>query len=130
MTDTIHIWIAGTPVGKERPRAGQHRVYTAPKTRSWERAAAFEAKAAMKGRPPLQGPLAAHVEAIFPYPKNWEKNRRLLSYPSKIDLDNMVKAALDSLNNIAYIDDSQIVQITALKAYGDKPGVRIIISQE
>ena len=128
MTDTIHLWIAGTPAGKERPRMGPHRVYTAPKTRSWERTAAFEAKAAWKGRPPLQGPLAAHVEAIFPYPKNWGKNSRLLPYPSKIDLDNVVKAALDSLNKIVYLDDSQIVQITASKAYGDKPGVHIVIS--
>ena len=130
MTETIHIWIAGAPVGKERGRTGRHHVYTAPKTRAWEHAAAIEAKIAMKGRPPMQGPVAARIEAIFPYPKNWGKNKKLLPYPSKIDLDNVVKAANDSLNRIVYIDDRQIVESTERKAYGDKPGVRIVISQE
>jgi len=39
------------------------------------------------------------------------------------DLDNTLKVLLDSLNGIAYVDDSQIVQITA-RRFEDKKNPR------
>ena len=127
---TIHI--PGTPVPKGRARGvmtkhGRPLFYTPQKTRSWERMAAQVAKIAMRGQKPLTGPLEASVEAIFPYPATWGKNKKLLSYPSKIDLDNIFKAASDAMNKIVYTDDAQIVRLTASKAYGDEPGVTITI---
>ena len=127
---TIHI--PGTPVPKGRARGvmtkhGRPLFYTPAKTRSWERMAAQVAKIAMKGQKPLTGPLEASIEAVFPYPATWGKNKKLLPYPSKIDVDNVAKAAGDMMNGIVYIDDAQIVRLTVSKAYGNEPGVIITI---
>ena len=37
------------------------------------------------------------------------------------DLDNFIKASLDALNSIAWLDDKQVMQIGAAKRPGDAP---------
>ena len=44
------------------------------------------------------------------------------------DLDKLIRAVLDSLSGIAYIDDSQVVEIIARKSYAEEPGLDISIS--
>ena len=44
----------------------------------------------------------------------------------KPDLDNVAKIILDSLNKIAYDDDSQIVDLHIRKYYSDNP--RVLVS--
>jgi crossover junction endodeoxyribonuclease RusA len=46
------------------------------------------------------------------------------------DLDKLVRAALDALTAIAYKDDSQVIEIRAVKVYGDSPGVEVIIAKK
>jgi Holliday junction resolvase RusA-like endonuclease len=43
------------------------------------------------------------------------------------DLDKLLRTVLDALTGIAYLDDAQVVQVTALKSYADhrSPGVSI-----
>jgi Holliday junction resolvase RusA-like endonuclease len=41
------------------------------------------------------------------------------------DLDKLIRAVLDGLTAIAYVDDSQVVEIYAKKIYGLVPGVQI-----
>ena len=43
------------------------------------------------------------------------------------DLDNILKATLDALNGIAYRDDEQVQQITAVR-YDDKRAPRVEVS--
>jgi Holliday junction resolvase RusA-like endonuclease len=43
----------------------------------------------------------------------------------KPDIDNVIKIIADSLNGIAYKDDTQIVKLTAHKLYSDNPRVEI-----
>ena len=43
----------------------------------------------------------------------------------KPDLDNVAKLILDSLNNVAYKDDSQIVMLKVEKFYGEIPRMEI-----
>lgn len=45
----------------------------------------------------------------------------------KPDVDNVTKIIADSLNNIAYKDDAQIVDSTVRKFYSDMPRVQVII---
>ena len=41
----------------------------------------------------------------------------------KPDIDNCIKVILDSLNGIAYKDDSQVVSLKIEKYYADKPSL-------
>ena len=45
----------------------------------------------------------------------------------KPDLDNVIKSALDALNDVAYDDDSSINEIYANKQYGEISELRIVI---
>jgi Holliday junction resolvase RusA-like endonuclease len=45
----------------------------------------------------------------------------------RVDIDNVAKACLDSLNGIAYLDDSQVVDLHAHKAVAAEPMTRIEI---
>ncbi len=46
------------------------------------------------------------------------------------DLDKLIRAVLDGLTAIAYVDDSQVVEIYAKKIYGIVPGVQIKLMQK
>ena len=43
------------------------------------------------------------------------------------DLDKLIRAVGDALHNVAYLDDSQIIDISAKKVYSDTLGVQIKI---
>ncbi len=47
----------------------------------------------------------------------------------KPDADNILKIIADSLNGVAYYDDSQIVTGTVRKYYGETPKVYITIKE-
>ncbi len=82
---------------------------------------------------PLEGPVALRVVFVLPRPKRliW-KRREMPRVPhtSRPDLDNLVKALKDSLNGLAWRDDSQVVELSASKCYAsgnELPGVEIAI---
>ena len=49
---------------------------------------------------------------------------------TKPDLDNCVKAILDALNGVAFVDDGQVVEIHAAKYYDDGGGERTVVKIE
>jgi Holliday junction resolvase RusA-like endonuclease len=85
-----------------------------------------------KARPLLRGPLAVTVLLTVPKPKTAPKTKR--TWPCKRpDLDKLLRAVFDSLTNVVFGDDAQIVQLTAAKDYPgdagmlDAPGAVITI---
>ncbi|HGM1282915.1 TPA: RusA family crossover junction endodeoxyribonuclease [Clostridioides difficile] len=54
-----------------------------------------------------------------------DKVEGLIRPSKKPDLDNIIKSVADSLNGIAYKDDSQIVEVVSKKYYSDKPRVEV-----
>ena len=66
-------------------------------------------------------PLHAEFRFIFKRPKKTK-----LSHPHP-DLDNLVKAVADAANEICYRDDTQLVQLTASKAWGDEDQIVMIL---
>ena len=44
------------------------------------------------------------------------------------DLDKLIRAVLDGLTDVAYLDDQQVTHIQATKVYGDNQGVWIRIT--
>lgn len=128
----VEFFIPGLPVPKGRPklstRGGFVRAYTPAKTRSYEQQVAIYGKLAIKT--PLKGPLRVELTFTLPIPSSTPKRVNLVGQPhiKKPDLTNLVKAVEDGLNGIAYLDDSQICELTARKVYGTEPGVLISFS--
>ena len=71
-------------------------------------------------RAPLKGEIKINVDFFKLKPK--KITSRLWG-----DLDNHVKAVLDSLNGVAFIDDSQVVEVHATKNFGEP---KIVIELE
>jgi Holliday junction resolvase RusA-like endonuclease len=130
----IVIELAGTPVGKGRPRFVRRTgcAYTPTKTRNYEGNLSLAAQDVMAGAKPLEGPLAVVVRALFPVPASWSRKKREAAlassgvYPTtKPDPDNLLKSSLDPLNQIVFRDDSQVVAAVVIKSYSERPALRI-----
>ena len=125
------IVIPGVPVPKGRPRLGNGRAYTPARTAAWERAAKASARAQWGSEPPLEGAVKVELLVILPVPKSWGKHVKVLALDGaylparRPDLDNYIKAGLDALNEIAWRDDAQVVELSARKTYAGKPRVEI-----
>ena len=132
MTDkTIVFEVLGKPQGKARPRVNTFtkRAYTPKKTQDYEELIKWSFKNKYKNFTPLEGELEATIYAIFEVPKSYSKKKKAevltkkFTYTHKPDTDNIAKIILDSLNGIAYKDDSQIVQLKVCKLYGEQEKV-------
>jgi len=124
----VTIVIAGPAVAKGRPRATRQGIlYTPARTRRYEAHGRLAAQLAMDGRPPIEVPVRLELVAELPIPASWSGRRRALAVTgdllptSRPDVDNYIKAGLDSLNEIVVRDDSQVVEITARKRFSVAP---------
>ena len=63
------------------------------------------------------------IDLMFCLPKPKTVRRPIPS--TRPDLDKLVRAVLDSLTGVAYIDDGQVVEVTASKIYSTYTGVKI-----
>ena len=83
----------------------------------------------------LQGEIEAKIVAMYSIPKSMtKKNRQLIDegklHPTKKpDLDNVAKIVLDSLNKIAFDDDSQVTRLIVEKHFSDQPRVEVTLRE-
>lgn len=130
----IHFTVPGQPIAKGRPRistrGGFARAYTPVKTVAYEGLVAMAGQEAMAGAAPFEGPVAIEVTAVFQIPASWSKRRKAEAqwHTSRPDQDNIVKAIGDGLNGVVWRDDSQIASSRVLKVYGERPGVRVVVT--
>lgn len=135
MTDPVILVIPGDPRGKGRPRFSRAsgRVFTDGRTANAEGVMKVIAMEAMGERAPLEGALEMNFRAVLPIPASWSKRKiqaamRGELMPTKTpDLDNLLKLAWDGLNSVVYLDDSQIVSVSASKEYGPQPLTAITV---
>src|SRR5688500_16752540 len=80
---------------------------------------------------PLEGPIALRVSIVLQTPASWSKKRRALWNPAvaRPDLDNSLKALMDGLNGVAWLDDKQVVELAMTKAYGTRDAVIIHVRE-
>lgn len=129
----VEFVVYGTPRGKGRPRFYNGHATTDSKTRAYERRIAADARAAMGGHPPFDGPVRVRVRAVFEPAASLSKTKRAAliaaSAPvtKKPDLDNIQKAALDGCNGIVFSDDARVASITASKVYGPLDCLQIVV---
>jgi len=126
--EPVTVVIAGEPVAKARPRLTRRGIaYTPAHTRKYEAHGRLAAQLAMGDRPPIEVPVRLELVADLPIPDSWSGRRRALAVTgdllptSRPDVDNYIKAGLDSLNEIVVRDDSQVVEITARKRFSVAP---------
>ncbi|MBS6504214.1 MAG: RusA family crossover junction endodeoxyribonuclease [Clostridium sp.] len=115
------IVVEGKIKGKARPRVFNGRAMT-PKDsvnyENWVRLCYQQ----QEGKH-LEGSIRARIVAYYKVPKSYTKKRvqairEGLEHPlKKPDADNIAKIILDSLNDIAFHDDSQIVELVVIKRW-------------
>ena len=138
--NVVTLTVYGEPVSKLRPRTVRNgksvRTYTPHKTAEHEAKIGWVYKKIYGGfRFERDVPLFVSVKFYMKVPKSTSKKARQGMLSGKIrpakkpDLDNVVKLVTDSLNGIAYDDDSQIVEISGGKYYSDDPRTEIIIAR-
>lgn len=122
MTDvrSVTFSVPSRPLAKGRPRFANGRAYTPATTREHE---ARIRAAAAKHAPdvPWDGPIVVRVSFRFRRPKDGRRHH--LSRP---DLDNLIKI-LDALNGLIWVDDAQLVRITAEKVYSETEATCITV---
>ena len=125
MTDTLVFEIPGEPVAQGRPRvaviAGHARVYDPKASRSWKATAQQWAQLAMRDRKPMTGPVAVYLTFVFTRPKGTYRKRAprgLEPKTTKPDIDNLVKATLDALTGVVWLDDKSVWSVDARKWVG------------
>ena len=128
----IEFEILGKPLGKARPRVTRKGfTYTPQKTVNYESLIRWTFQSKFPNHKPFEGYIEAEIKAIFDVPKSYSKKKTLellnksCNYDHKPDLDNVAKIVLDSLNGIAYKDDSQVTVLKVIKEYGEQ--AKIII---
>jgi Holliday junction resolvase RusA-like endonuclease len=138
VNEVRHFYIPGEPQGKGRPRfTREGRAYTPSKTAAYESIVRACYMAACKSDPfPKDVPLVVTIEAIFGLSKSDSTKKQqaklcgMVRPTKKADADNIAKIVCDSLNGIAYHDDSQVTTLHVIKRYGAEAGVEVWISME
>lgn len=141
--NSISFIINGEPFGKKRPRAvsrgGFARVHNDPENERYELKVinAFQNKYGngIETYFDKDDYIFGEIIAYYSIPKSFSKKKMGLAMINEIrptkkpDLDNVAKSVLDALNNIAYNDDSQIIDLRIAKFYGDNPRVEVSLSR-
>ncbi len=118
------IVVEGKIKGKARPRVFNGHAVTPKDTVTYENWVRVNYKEQC-GRY-LEGSIRARIIAYYKIPKSYSKKRigGILAgqeYPTKRpDVDNIAKIILDSLNDIAFHDDRQIVEVIVMKRWTQK----------
>lgn len=134
----IKFSVPGQPFGKQRPkfsRAGEFvKTYTPGETVSYENLVKLMYQQAAKGRMfSDDAMLDVRIIAYYGIPKSISKKKRKAMLEHKIrpakkpDWDNIGKIICDSLNLVAYHDDSAVVDAQVRKFYAENPRVDVTI---
>lgn len=140
----IFLTILGEPMAKQRPRYSMYngivRTYTPQKTINYESLIAHEYNQKygelMFDR---EEPVKIRISAYFSLStsdfgkkglnKSGKKKMEMGYCTKHLDLDNICKIVMDSLNSICYVDDKQVVSIESEKYWTtETPRVEIILS--
>jgi Holliday junction resolvase RusA-like endonuclease len=127
----MNIEINIKPQAKQSVRGGK-RFYTDPKKVSYVNELKRQIKKQVTEK--LSGNILIQISYTFAMPKNWNKKKKIENLgefrPLIPDLDNLTKPVLDSLNGIAFNDDSSVVSLHLYKYWGWDNCIDINLSTE
>jgi Holliday junction resolvase RusA-like endonuclease len=134
----IQFRVDGIPKAQPRPKARNHggfvRVYDPGTAEDWKNAIAAKA---IQYRPkaPTTNPVKVSIHFWMPRPNShYNKKGEVkpiapFNHIKKPDIDNCIKAVMDSLNGLGFwVDDSQVFSVEADKNYASYPGAVIVLS--
>ena len=129
--------VPGKVIGKGRPRLNSYTgvVYTPTKTKDYESLVEQYFLLKYPRFKILEGRIKVSIIAYFSIPKATKKsdiNEMLdnnISPTKKPDIDNIVKAGLDSMNKFAFKDDNQITKLEVEKKYALEDKIYIKIEE-
>lgn len=117
----IKIVIEGDVIPAARPRFSGHRCYQPARNVEYRRVIEMVSRQAMKGRAPFAGALSAVVKLY----RKYRPTARIYG-----DVDNHLKTLFDGMNEIVFVDDSQIVRCVVEKHKdADNPRAEIFLSE-
>lgn len=128
--------VLGEPKAKQRPRFNMKSgmTYTPKQTVSYENLVRLEYEQQCdRYKFPDDAMLKMYIRAFYGIPKSAPKKKvygmemGFIRPIKKPDTDNIAKSVADSLNQIAYKDDSQIVVLFVEKFYAHNPRVEVEI---
>lgn len=134
----IRFTVLGEPQGKGRPkfsRQGNRVVTRTPdQTVLYENLIQMEyLRQCGKARFEDNECLDMRIMAYYTIPSSISKKKRQSMIDKEIrptkkpDADNIVKVVADSLNQVAYKDDSQIVDTMIRKYYSEQPRIEVVV---
>ena len=129
--------VPGRVIGKGRPRLNSYTgiVYTPTRTKDYESLVEQYFLLKYPRFKVLEGRIKVSIIAYFSIPKTTKKadiNEMLennISPTKKPDIDNIVKAILDSMNKFAFKDDNQITKLEVEKKYAQEDKVYVKIEE-
>jgi Holliday junction resolvase RusA-like endonuclease len=133
MNKKVYLEIAGSPMGKQRPKFSKFGTHTPEKTVNYE--TLVKELFMISKQSKLEGYIKATINAVYSIPKSTSKKKTQLMLNGEIrptkkpDLDNVAKIVLDALNKLAYDDDSQVVELNITKHYGIDPRVYLTLEE-
>src|SRR5574343_1602814 len=129
-------WISTIPSGQQRPRFYRRGnfvgTYDAKESKGYKLDIKYQV---MDAHPiKMQGPLTMTVDFMMPRPKAHYNAKGLKKdaphyHEKKPDIDNLIKALLDSVSGILFDNDSQISVLLATKKYSEVAGIKLYIQE-
>ena len=118
-------FIPGLPIAKGRPRMTRSgHTYTPAKTRQAE---AYLQKWLLNhyaGEPSKQ---AISLTLMFGFKR--PASNKTAKHMQRPDLDNLIKTIKDAANGVLWVDDSQVIYLTAEKLWADESGIEIMVEE-
>lgn len=124
---------AAAPQGSKRALGRGVMVESSKRVRPWRSDVRAAAEAAMNGAEALDGPVLVHIFFRYTRPaghfrRNGELSAEGLRRPfpyARGDVDKLARAVLDALTDVVFTDDSRVISLGVIKAYGDRNEARV-----
>lgn len=96
----VQVVVPGRPVPKQRPRPGPRGFFIPAATMEYQHLVGIVTRNKMRQGPILEGDVELRISLYF------KRSGRATG-----DIDNYAKSILDGLNQVAYLDDSQVIRL-------------------
>jgi len=140
MTFMLTYMVEGNPIGKGRPKFARRgnfvSTYTPTKTRDYENVIKEAAQQAMGSNELLETPVTVFIYITVPIPQSYSKKRTEACLngsekpTKKPDIDNVAKCFLDAMQDVVYLNDTQVLTLHITKVYGKHGMVEVMVRED